>query len=272
MARRVHHVENVVGLARHALRNGATVVRPRSVEWDASWGCETPVFRSLEGRSSVDIGYDEWGDVRRRSKFNNSAKPIPGIEYGVDQILWLDMWVRCRKCRTCLAARSRLWSNRARREIEQSARTWFGTLTLRPEEHYLALAEVSRELGRRGTVIDRLSPQEQFKERHRVIGKSITKYLKRVRKESEAAIRYIIVAEAHKSGLPHYHALVHEPRMHSRVTERQLRKQWIHGFSKWELVEDGRAARYVCKYLSKAAEARVRASQRYGEAVDALWL
>ena len=92
----------------------------------------------------------------------------------------------------------------------------------------------------------------------------VTKWLKRVRKESGAKLRYILVAEAHKSGLPHYHMLVHEQVGGGQVGERTLRKQWAMGFSKWNLVTDKAPARYVCKYLTKAAAARVRASLNYG--------
>jgi len=54
-----------------------------------------------------------------------------------------------------------------------------------------------------------------------------------------------------------------------RIGERVLRRQWTLGFSKFNLVDekDPRAAHYVCKYLSKTAEARVRASLQYGRLV-----
>jgi hypothetical protein len=116
-----------------------------------------------------------------------------------------------------------------------------------------------------GIDFERLPPAEQFSLRHTEISRELTKYLKRVRKESGAKFRFLLVAEAHKSGLPHYHLLLHEHDQFRPVRKSVLEAQWkAYGFSKWRLIEDERAARYVCKYLSKDAIARVRASIRYG--------
>lgn len=92
----------------------------------------------------------------------------------------------------------------------------------------------------------------------------ITKYLKRVRKKSGAPLRYILVAEAHKSGLPHYHMLIHECDPSRQVRHKDLTAAWSWGFTRFKLVETSNTAWYVCKYLSKAQLARVRASVRYG--------
>lgn len=159
----------------------------------------------------------------------------------------------------CLRQRAKLWRERAEVECRKASRTWFGTLSLRPDEHYRAL--LCARVGTGSTAA------EEFAARNRMIQKWITLWVKRVRAESGARIRILVVCEAHKSGLPHYHALIHECSPSERVRERTLRGQWPHGFSMFKLVNPakGSAVGYVCKYLSKSNLARVRASVRYGE-------
>lgn len=99
-------------------------------------------------------------------------------------------------------------------------------------------------------------------------------------------------------GRPHFHLLIHEKRPGSLVlgspTEAMasgedgeyirkqyktggkwrpgvfvkddafLRRQWTMGFTKFQFAETAQAASYLCKYLSKTLDARVRASQGYG--------
>ena len=43
-----------------------------------------------------------------------------------------------------------------------------------------------------------------------------------------------------------------------------LRTQWTLGFTKFQFAESARAAGYLCKYLNKCSDSRVRASQNYG--------
>lgn len=178
---------------------------------------------------------------------------------------FLDLEVRCRRCAPCLKARSVNWALRAKCELQAASRSWFGTMTLRPGEHYLMQCRAMAYAEARGTRWAELSLDEQFQARHRVISGEITKWLKRIRKESESRLRYCLVAEPHKSGLPHYHILIHERWLGGQVTERVLRRQWNLGFSKFHLVEGSSTAWYVCKYLSKTASARVRASLQYGQ-------
>lgn len=172
----------------------------------------------------------------------------------------LEIMCRCRSCPSCLRYRRDLWSSRAARETLAGKRTWFGTLTLSPAEHYRVLCQARVDY----PDFDQAHPDDQFRMRHEVISKEITKYLKRVRKTTGAKIRYLLVTEAHKSGLPHYHILVHEV-TEQRVTQRELTKDWKSGFSKWKLLTDPAAISYVCKYLAKDDRARVRASIRYGK-------
>lgn len=99
--------------------------------------------------------------------------------------------------------------------------------------------------------------------RHDEITKELTLWLKRVRKQSAASIRYLLVCEAHKSGLPHYHILVHQVG-EVPVLKKHL-EDWPHGFTQWKLVNDlTSTSGYVTKYLLKEARARLRASVRYG--------
>lgn len=163
----------------------------------------------------------------------------------------LTRYSRCNKCENCLRHRRQLWTERAKAEIAASARTWFGTLTLNPEEH---------------SIVGMKCTEDTFENRHRIVGKYVTDFLKRIRK-GKPPIRFMLVAEAHKlalNGLPHYHMLIHEVGVGEYVHRRELEENWRFGFTKWKLLEDRYAAPYLCKYLSKSAQARVRASLHYG--------
>lgn len=167
-------------------------------------------------------------------------------------------------CEYCQQAKAALWTGRAASEFKNSARTWFGTLTLRPSAQHRLVSAARHRLAAGGTDYDALSVKEQFSERLVELGAELTRYLKRVREESGAPLRYLVVAEQHLSGDPHLHILVHEQNGDLPVRERTLAKQWALGFTKFRLATDSRAAAYVCKYISKSMLARVRASIRYG--------
>lgn len=169
-------------------------------------------------------------------------------------------WARCRKCPACLYANSMKWGARGAAEIAASTRTWFGTLTLAPEHRMRGIARASR-LGRKATV-----ESEDRAEETGIIGSvfqpDITKMMKRLRKL--APLRYLCVMEAHIDGIPHWHMLIHE--RGERLSKRDLDANWRLGFTQFRLVDtsDPRPAFYVSKYLSKAAQSRVRASMHYG--------
>ena len=101
------------------------------------------------------------------------------------------------------------------------------------------------------------------------MGKLLTLYFKRLRKDTGSKVRYLLVAEPHSKelvGLPHYHCLIHE--LAGRVSYRQVCDQWPYGHVHAKLVEQGadHAANYVAKYIAKLAVTRVRASLGYGKA------
>lgn len=223
-------VEGSLRTARRVIFNhmheAGTVRRDfRSWEVDLSGRCESPALLEYTGR------------------------PDPALEPH-EKPLFLDAAVRCRRCAWCLRQRARDWADRASCEATSAVRSWFITLTLRPQDHYLMVCRAG---------------SDTFAARHRQIGREITLYLKRIRKESGARFRYIVVAEKHKSGLPHYHLLLHEQPGCGQLRWKTLSSQWKLGFSKVKLVEHvKRGVTYVTKYLAKSAEARVRASQRYG--------
>lgn len=238
-------------LVTYALENGAS--RPNggffTYEWDISGRCERPVPRELYAAPPA-------ADKTRMIE----------VTTGTPKPLRLIMFVKCRKCESCMKARGLHWKLRAEKEISLSARTWFGTLTLGPSEHQGVLNQARAHARARLAVdFDTLSPEEQFRRSHKISGALVTKYLKRVRKESSGPLRHMIIAERHKSGLIHYHGLVHEMFPGLGVTERLLRTKWTHGFSKWNVVQDQKKpAAYVTKYLTKSSLVRVRASKNYG--------
>lgn len=194
-------------------------------------------------------------------------QPVVFGKFPLERPLLVDMEVRCRECQNCLAARAAHWRLRARTETANAVRTWFGSLTLSPEQHHNVLSACRAAASRNGDDFDKFTPEEQFAARHKCISREISLYVKRVRKESGASLRLLCVAEAHKSGLPHYHMLIHESTA-VPVRHAVLGKQWRVGFSQWKLVTDLRAASYVTKYLSKSLMARVRASLDYGTSLD----
>lgn len=180
------------------------------------------------------------------------------------------MHVKCRKCKNCLKARSVLWSNRAKIERSLSSRTWMGTLTLNPTSQHITLNQTRVRLAKGGTDYEALTVEEQFAEHVKTIGVEITKYFKRVRKSTGAPIRYLLVAEHHKSGLPHFHCLVHERSPDTPVRHASLASNWRLGFEHFKLVHSSKGVSYVTKYLTKSAAARVRASLYYGKPDEAL--
>lgn len=240
---------------------------------DVSGRCKSPVMVAMTGLQDGRLHrLKDIGDTIRDVPFLDWA---PGLGYvdaygapvrlsgGAPNIpVHVDLAVPCRRCEACLKRRAFEWTKRARVEIARASRTWFGTLTIAPENWFMIDARARLHCRETGRGFDQLDPNERFRERHRQISFELTKFVKRVRKQSKASIRFLLVAEAHKSGLPHYHMLVHEAK--EPVRERVLNGQWQLGFSQWRLVRDEMAASYICKYVAKSALARLRASKGYG--------
>lgn len=237
------HRDQLGELIARGISLGCTAKSRYLWEWNVSGTCTNPRYVALSSRPSPD-----------------EIDPTHG-----KAAMGLDMDVPCRQCQQCLAARARLWTRRAQSETALAPRTWFGTITLSPDNHHrvIQLARV-REAESAGVDFDALGYGEKFHIRHGIISAELTRYVKRVRKNSGAKLRYLMVAEAHKSGDPHYHVLLHERRDGGSVRHKALTDAWQWGFTKWNLTDASRA-RYVCKYLAKHAMARVRASLHYGD-------
>ena len=233
--------------AAHHLREGGEFKTAARVVRDCAPRCERPQRVLTEGRPWW-VGPDR--------KVNASPS----------KLLMIDLWVPCRKCAPCLAARAREWTRRAIVETTTRVRTWFGTLTMDPHWHSLAVMRARSKHSDWAT----LSKEAQFRHLVHEVSRELTLYLKRVRKRSGAPIRYLLVAEEHSeqlAGLPHFHLLIHEMDADTPVRKSVLKREWKLGFSRWKLADPG-SARYVCKYLAKEASTRVRASKDYGRVDD----
>ena len=236
----------VATLVKLALESGGRRISPTTVEWDVSNGCERPLLMERVGRPAAKDG-EKYVEVR------------PGTRH----TLRLEMWVACRACARCLRRRRRMWTMRAAAEVSQAQRTWFVTLTIRPGQLFLCEAIASkRDAGYASRTRD-----EQEQARFAVIVQEIQRFLKRIRKNSKAKLRYVLVQELHKNGNPHYHMLIHE--VEGTLTKAVIQAAWGWGFSQVKLTDPGTAI-YVCKYLSKGQGARVRASLGYGARRDSV--
>lgn len=235
-------------LAKRAMLDGAfTDPETGRVTWHIASRCEAPTTIELHAR---DLGP---GD-------RNRAQTVA-------------LAVRCRKCLACRTLRSYEWTTRAKLECLMHSRTFFGTLTLTPQNHYQFLAGTIKRLAERQVRYDGLSTDEQFSELVSTIGAGVTRYIKRIRETTGKACRYLLVAEAHKSGLPHFHMLFHEVETYTADafdTYTVLKDQWPYGHCDWSGIDrnDTSAAFYVCKYLVKSSLQRVRCSGAYGRLLD----
>lgn len=232
---------------------------PRTIEMR---GVEMLLAKQLKAMA------DPFVDWVGRSEGETHPRFLPGREPWPEQpkVLTVYAKVRCRKCARCLWHKRRQWTAKAIAEVRQSRRTWFGTLTVGPERRFWAKALAESTAIRRGHKgFGHMTPTERTKAIAAVLGPEVTRWLKRVRKSSSAELRYLLVVEPHKDGFPHFHILLHE--RGGAVSKRQLEKAWTYGFSKWNLVPPGEVTqtRYACKYLTKDAQTRIRASRRYGQ-------
>jgi len=232
-----------------AFQRGGQSVRPGVVEWDASGRCESPVFRTLKGALT-----DFWGTVQPRTNTNPTRH--------------LDIWVPCRRCRTCLRRKRYHWTMRAMTEIRAAeanwGRTWFITLTFNPV--YRSRITMAAEAAHGDQGWAELSSEQRSAALAEQAQPFVTLWMKRVRAQSGTALRYLSVTELHKDGFPHCHLLVSEQDGSVPLRHAVIARQWHYGFSNAKLVDsaDPKAAEYATKYLSKSPVTRVRASVGYG--------
>ena len=196
--RRVMHARYVAAYCARAMANGGRQVSTSSWEWDCSGGCENPVYMELEGRWDVPVNMpDEYRDVPEMEILWHEGKFYFRDVWKRKLPLALQMQMPCRKCGPCLKRRAHHWRMRAENETRSAAVTWFGTMTCTPHHHAMASYAAERRLKSRGIPFSELSAEQQFLASVRELNLEITKYLKRVRKETGASLRYICVVEAH---------------------------------------------------------------------------
>lgn len=245
----LHH-DRLAAIIINASAQGAERKSATLWEWDVSGNCSAPKPVELYGRPSAD----------HRNRLRNIV-----VKRGTKTSLRLILHTRCRKCRNCLRQKKRMWLARAMHEIRAAERTWWCTFTLRPMEHYNMQARGLLHAESRSIPMKELSAADASRLQSNEVAKELTKFFKRVRKQAGSrSLRYLLIRENHKSGLPHYHAFIHEvgdvPIRHAVLTQ-----NWRLGFSKFKLLSNSeQAAAYATKYLNKADEGRVRASIRYG--------
>lgn len=261
-------------LAAKALGVGATRLTEAHVEWDISGECEHPLRFETFARPAQRGFVDTSGRPVARSVGKALLKAgftphhlVDGFEWerGENHPLWVSLIVRCRRCEWCLRRRAILWANKARNEIASASRTWFATFTATPDQHFVWECAARMTQHEDDHPFEALSENEQFRRRCAAAGADITRYVKRVRKQSGAPLRYLFVAEKHQSGLPHWHALFHEVDPAKPIRKAVLKEQWPYGFTRFKLAENQGTAWYLCKYLSKDVATRVRSSLHYGQ-------
>lgn len=241
---RLYDVRYVRTLAASGFDRGFEAKGPLHGEWNLAPSCENPVPVQFDGAPRGLVG----GRYAR----------LPGRGYA------LTLYTKCRRCGDCLRRRRSHWAYRAQEEIRTWSRTWFATFTFAPHWHAVMRMRASRRLADRGTDFERLPGDDLSQELSAEYRRELTLYFKRLRKQSGAMLRYILVQEQHKSGLPHFHALIHEVNPLTPIRHATLTAQWKLGYTKFKLCEGMKSAWYVAKYLAKAVDNRVRASLRYG--------
>ena len=281
---------------------------PRLVSRKGPYLVDQTTLGALQGRALREGGalYSPWDDDCPRTFWpihgrgrDRCIKPvIVVLNNGENECLpggsAIELHVRCRICEPCLKARSAWWKLRSMAEILSAPRTWFVTLTWRPETKLRAEYAADRALLNAG--VRSPSPQDLFRARLKVLGPDVSRWFQRLRKGrarapkwwneardgkwsrwEPARFRYLLVWEEHNSDetsdeyrhWPHAHLLIHEIAGHTLV-KRRISGEWWAGFDSTRLVEQvspeaiHRDAAYVCKYLSKSMLSRVRSSTEYG--------
>lgn len=243
---RVLHMQRRALAAGGTARQTADASHSRLVEWDIAGNCTAPVLVEITGRPE--------GNGPRLITRSNPSR-------------FMDIHVACRKCDNCLRRRAAMWRYRAVAEWRMAPRTWLATYTLRPESYVHLLSRARVRMAKAGTDYESMTVHDRFLEVEKEGFHELQLWLKRLRK-SGVMLRYLAITESHKSGVPHWHMLIHERDPDKPVRHKDLAGSWPLGFDDYRLVANARAAGYVAKYLNKSVSARVRASQRYGQAED----
>jgi hypothetical protein len=243
-----------------ALAMGKGVVHaPNYATTDKSGWCERPIVIDQEGEGHWRLGSDG-KSVREPART-------------------LSQQVRCRKCDGCLKERRCMWANRAVSEFREAAhrggRTWFVTLTFKPEQHYRLTTKTRLRCAEQGVDLDALPWSERYAEMLREYHAEVDLFLARLRGGlakrgwKKVRFRYLMVPEPHKSGFIHYHLLLHEQSADMPIVKRRIEAAWLEwglGFVKAKEVVSEKAASYTTKYLGKNHfEGRIRNSQHYGK-------
>lgn len=173
---------------------------------------------------------------------------IPSIETGG--------YFPCRKCEKCITFRRLRWKQRSENELRKSPRSWFVTLTF--SDLHLSGIRLAAHA----------DTKNDFEKALEVAAyKHVQRYLKRVRKAGKTRFRYFAVFEyGSLNGRGHYHLFIHEVPGEKPVLKRTLNDQWrsfVDASLVW--IDDPWVSSYVCKYLTKSAVTRPRASQGYGK-------
>lgn len=266
MAPRTISIERQYSTIGKLLEHGAKRTSAASFAFDAAGKCANPKYIEVRGAPSGAFGVVpvKFADDAGRRVFHDKTIVVDGpFSQGP---LYLDGRVRCRKCGWCKQQRAKDWTLRASTEIKVSVRTWFATLTLRPDRAHYFLECARERRFRAGVDLDADKADERFRQWCHEIGKELQLFMKRVRKNSAADLRHLFVFEPHKSGYPHVHGFIHECSRENSVTKRTLEKAWHLGHSKFRLVQHdaARPAYYITKYLTKDLSAKPRASVHYG--------
>lgn len=267
-ASRYLSIERVEALAVKALQNGGTLSR---------WSDDGRPRRQVEWRLAMDCSDPRWVELHSRMSANALAGKPP---------MSVILSVRCRKCEWCKKMRQRFWMGRAFSEYDCAQRTYMGTFTASIDNHIKIDAVARVRLQMAGVDFDGLNDREKFEARCIEFGTHITLWLKRVRKMG-CKFRYLMVAEEHASDVtaaemryrPHVHVLIHEKRLGDFYDgtlkvgrsgmfipdEAPQRQAWYLGHTRFQAADSARTATYLCKYITKEAHVRIRASLYYGD-------
>lgn len=251
MSRKRQHIDKWLRTASSTVDAGGEIVSRLTIRKDYSGKCLNPVYIEHRGAKAQKL----YSEMHRPTNDNPTYT--------------LELNARCRKCWPCRKAKSAFWRSRAIVELNAAKRSWFGTLTLREQERFLALSKARLRLAALGEDYDALPKERKFAELLKEIAPEVTKYWKRLRKNTSATFKYLLVAEPHKDGMVHFHFLLHE--VEGSVSARDMKYTWRLGFVQCKIIPlgDPRSAFYVAKYIAKDVETRVKASLGYGESLPA---